>query len=383
METRALPTPGTLPDWLTKSGLLLGSTMAALLLGEVVVRIVAPQQLIILRPDIWMPVDSVGWTFRPLVHSTINTGERTVHVVTDSQGFRVSAGGRPSARTRVLLIGDSFMAALQVEYEQSVAGLLEKGLQARLGEPVAVFDAGQAGWDPPQYLIQARSLLHRASFGLVIVAIYVGNDIVTARPDRIAPRQAEEHYALRFPRRLSWSELTRAVLRPINDWLKTRSELFVLLKNHLQTLGMRLGLTAEYFPIVFRKSEATSLRWSVTADICRDIAALAAQRGIPTLFVLIPTPFQADPAVFQDFLRGFQIDSTEVDLDQPTRFMDTQLRQRRLSVVDVLPGFRIARDRGARLYGNVDHHLSPDGHRVLDELLEPVAERMLRRNTAR
>src|SRR2546425_4069205 len=60
METRALPTPGTLPDWLTKSGLLLGSTMAALLLGEVVVRIVAPQQLIILRPDIWMPVDSVG-----------------------------------------------------------------------------------------------------------------------------------------------------------------------------------------------------------------------------------------------------------------------------------------------------------------------------------
>ncbi|TMB87452.1 MAG: hypothetical protein E6J45_12480, partial [Chloroflexi bacterium] len=85
---------------MTKSGLLLGSTMAALLLGEVAVRIVAPQQLIILRPDIWMPVDSVGWTFRPLVRSTINTGERTVHVVTDSQGFRVSAGGRPSARTR-------------------------------------------------------------------------------------------------------------------------------------------------------------------------------------------------------------------------------------------------------------------------------------------
>src|SRR3989442_7554034 len=133
METRALPTPGTLPDWLTKSGLLLGSTMAALLLGEVVVRIVAPQQLIILRPDIWMPVDSVGLTFRPFVHSTINTGERPGHVVTDSQGFRVSAGGRPSARTRVLLIGDSFMAALQVEYEQSLAGLLEKGLKARLG----------------------------------------------------------------------------------------------------------------------------------------------------------------------------------------------------------------------------------------------------------
>ena len=26
VETRALPTPGTLPDWVTKSGLLLGST---------------------------------------------------------------------------------------------------------------------------------------------------------------------------------------------------------------------------------------------------------------------------------------------------------------------------------------------------------------------
>jgi hypothetical protein len=173
--------------------------------------------------------------------------------------------------------------------------------------------------------------------------------------------------------------VTWAVLRPINDWLKTWSQLFVFFKNHLQSLGMRLGLTAEYFPVVFRKSEATSLRWSITADICRDIGALAAGRRIPTLFVLIPTAYQVDPATFRDFVRGFHIDSTQVDLDQPTRLMHARLRQRGLDVIDVLPAFRVAQDGGAKLYGSVDHHLSPDGHRVLDELLEPVAARMLKR----
>src|SRR5215831_15284807 len=82
--------------------LLTGSMAVALLLGEVLIRVFAPQQLVSLRPDIWQPVDSVGWRFRPRVNTTYSTGERWVHIVTDTNGYRTARGGRPEGSSRVL-----------------------------------------------------------------------------------------------------------------------------------------------------------------------------------------------------------------------------------------------------------------------------------------
>jgi hypothetical protein len=358
-------------------GLLLGSLGFSLALGEVLVRVAAPQQLIEVRPDVYMPIDTLGWMFRPNLHTTINTGERTVHLFTDQDGFRVGGGERHNQRPRVLLIGDSFMAALQVEYEQALAGLLAAGLPKRLGHAVSVRNAGQPGWDPPQYYLQSRSLLSRDTFDLVVVAFYIGNDVVLHRPDHLQPRTPDPRYPLRFPTRATWADFTVSLFRPINDWLKRRSHLFLFMKNHLQTLRMRVGLTAEYFPIEFLRSEATSPRWDVSADICRDIARLAARRRIPTLFVLIPAPFQVDRAVFRQYNRGFRIDSGAVDLDQPTRLMVERLKTRGLKVVDALPAFRAAHELDVVLYGSTDRHLTPKGHQVLYDLLEPFIAELL------
>ena len=131
--------------------MLVNITIAGLSLGlaygmaEVLVRVLAPQQLVVKRPDIWQAVDTLGWAHRADVRTTINTGERTVRVFTDRDGFRVGAGGRVEGKKRILLLGDSFMEAFQVEYEQSFAGLLEARLGATLGETVAVRNAGVGG----------------------------------------------------------------------------------------------------------------------------------------------------------------------------------------------------------------------------------------------
>src|SRR5687767_349911 len=94
------------------------SCFVALLLAEGAVRMAAPQQLIQIRPDLWQPADTVGWLRRPNAKVRINTGERSVNVFSDAEGYRVGADGRRDAPTRVLLLGDSFMEALQVEHEQ-------------------------------------------------------------------------------------------------------------------------------------------------------------------------------------------------------------------------------------------------------------------------
>ncbi|MGH7590018.1 MAG: hypothetical protein ACREL2_01155, partial [Gemmatimonadales bacterium] len=83
---------------LVNLGLCVLSLSAALGIGEVTVRWLAPQQLILKRPDIWVAADTLGWTQRPDLSTTINTGERTVHLFTDADGFRVGRAGRVEGR---------------------------------------------------------------------------------------------------------------------------------------------------------------------------------------------------------------------------------------------------------------------------------------------
>jgi len=354
------------------------SVVLALAVAEVVVRLVAPQQLVTLRPDIWQPLDSVGWRFRPNVHASYSTGERRVHIVTDSSGFRTSMAGRPLGRRRILLIGDSFMAAVQVEYEASLAGLLEARLPSVLGYPVEIWNSGQVAWDPPQYYLQEQQSLRRSRFDLIVVSLYLGNDIVTRWPASIRPRQPEVVHRLRLPRRLSKRELVDALLYPLNDYLEVHSELFILLKTRMQSALMRLGLTARYFPSEFLRSDSTSSGWHVTTEICEAMASTAHRYRVPVVFVLVPTPFQTHRAVFGSYARAFKIDPASVDLDQPTRLMGDSLRAHGLLTLNALPGFRAAADSGAQLYGHVDPHLSPAGHDILERLVEPTVAGILR-----
>ena len=93
--------------------------------------------------------------------------------------------------------------------------------------------------------------------------------------------------------------------------------------------------------------------------------------------MLVPAPFQADTAAFYQALRGFRIDTSAVDLDQPNRLLSQAMRAFHLDVLDVLPDFRRAERSGVRLYGTVDPHLSPEGHDVLEREVEPaVAARL-------
>jgi len=366
-------------------GVLVNITIAGLSLGlaygmaEVLVRVLAPQQLVVKRPDIWQAVDTLGWAHRADVRTTINTGERTVRVFTDRDGFRVGAGGRVEGKKRILLLGDSFMEAFQVEYEQSFAGLLEARLGATLGETVAVRNTGVGGWDPPQYLIQARRQLDREPFDLVLVSVYLGNDVVPRRIDRYPagpPVEVLDHH-LRLPCHLRYAEFVDALLYPVNDFLKAHSQLFTFFKKRMQTLRMRLGLTAEEFPVDLLRSRSGAPDWSVTAELLREIRDLARARRVPALFVLVPAPFQADTAAFYQALRGFRIDTSAVDLDQPNRLLSQAMRAFHLDVLDVLPDFRRAERSGVRLYGTVDPHLSPEGHDVLEREVEPaVAARL-------
>jgi lysophospholipase L1-like esterase len=364
---------------LANTGLLTASIVVALVVAEIALRVLSPQQLILLRPDLWQPADTVGWLRRPNVDAQVNTGERLVRFLTDHEGFRVGATGRRDG-IPVLLLGDSFMEALQVDHEQSLAGLLDRSLSDAAGSPVAVRNAAISGWAPTQYLARARTLLSREQYRLVITVLYVGNDARPERVDYIPPRPPAERHHFRIPKEASWDELVSAMFYPLNDLLEVRSHLFVLLRKQLETLRMRTGTSAQYFPPEFLTSEANAKRWTLTADVSREIEELARAHGAEALFVLVPSDFQVHPSNFFRQVRGFGLDAAAIDLDQPSRRLEEELSARGLRVVNVLSEFRHLDAAGQALYGSTDTHLSPEGHRALSRAVTPVAAPLLARS---
>lgn len=345
---------------------------AALVLSEVLVRFIAPQQLISKRPDIFQPDDTLGWTHRSNVMTQVNTGERTVRFVTDSQGFRVGHSGRVESSTRVLLIGDSFMEAVQVEYEQSVAGVLESRLSAALGFPVAVRNTAVGGWEPDQYLLQLQRALAHDSFSVALVALSLATDVVDSRRERVSARPASPVHRLHIPRTLAWSEFVDAVLYPVNDFLETRSHLFILGKTRFRNALIRVGLSAVYFPGTLLRSKADAPMWANTVSICADMAALARAHRMPIMFLLLPDVVQVQRSTLVDEAASFGIDPANVDVDQPNRRLGALMAEQGLTVLDATDTLRAVERAGERLYGKVDSHFSPAGHVVAGAYLEPT-----------
>jgi hypothetical protein len=358
--------------------LLLAGLLFACGGAELAVRLILPQQLIVQRPELYRPMDSVGYAHRPDVNLTVNTGDRDVQMYTDSNGFRVGSKGRPAGDFRILLLGDSFMAAMNVEYPQSFSGLLEQCFAKRTGKSVAVWNAGVAGWDPPQYYVQARRALATGQFDAVLVSVFLGNDVVE-RLHYLKPFQADARKSFHvIPRRLSWSGIIDAWLYPLNDMLEARSHLFVFFKQRMQAVLMRAGLTPVEVPPNLRKSEATSTRWAVTADILAGIDSAAKVRGIPTMYMLIPAIEQVMPDVLAERAKSFKIDPASLDLDQPDRLMAAELEKRKLTLVDLLPLLREAQQRKVDLYGRADMHPSPAGHRIMWNGAAPLLAQTLK-----
>jgi hypothetical protein len=249
--------------------------------------------------------------------------------------------------------------------------LLEERLEARLGQAAAVRNTGVSGWDPTQYLIAARRGLARERTDLVLVAVFVGNDLVGRPRESFPARQPVEVHHLRWPTSLRPGELISAVLYPINDALEDRSHLFVLAKRQTAALRMRLGLSADELPRQYLRGTPLDSVVATTAATLGRIESAARIQGVPTLFFLIPESFQVEPSDAERFARGSGVPLDSLDLDRPNRLLLEALQGGGLTALDVTEALRQARQSRGRLFGNVDRHLNVGGNTVVAEVLMP------------
>jgi lysophospholipase L1-like esterase len=236
-----IPT-ATLPDALLSRLLLLiaASTLTALLLGEVGLRLIGQSYYWAYAKRVdpqlgWRPPpDSQGW----------QRFEGAALVSNNRLGFRDRDHRRakPEGVRRIVVLGDSFTEAVQVPLEQTWWQRLGEQLNGhgcgehRLGGPVIeVLNFAVSGYSTAQSLIAWRHLARDFSPDLVILAFFVGNDLNENQPqldqNSMRPYFIAEADGLRLERRFLDSAEYRAAVATSGrlwQWLREHSRIIQL-----------------------------------------------------------------------------------------------------------------------------------------------------------
>ncbi len=173
------PTPadlgnaGRVPRLLVNLCLVTAAVLAALLICELTLRLLGVSYPVY----VWMDPER-GVAHIPGVKSTAHyKGQSWIEI--NSYGWRgpEPALKAPPGTYRIALIGDSYIEAFEVPYQQTAGEVIERRLSASRGTPVEVLNFGEGGYGTTQEYLVLRDVVWQFSPDLVLLAVTTGNDI--------------------------------------------------------------------------------------------------------------------------------------------------------------------------------------------------------------
>lgn len=350
------------------------------------------------------PIDATIYRLHPRYLHALKPGARKLFVHRPENGggkllVRVNTAGflglelaRVRRGRRVVVYGDSFVAAEFSPVRESFVARFGTRLAARLGEPVEAVNAGVVGYGPDQVALRLEDELATLEPELVVVAVFAGNDVgdllrnklfrldaqgtLVTRSPRIAPALAREF--ARAQRLSRGSMLLRGIGQLLNRipvreprGLRRVSLLpeggFPLLLEKrqreyeqsivggddevLHLLGDPYDADVSLAP----DSESSRYKLALMEQVLLRMAAAARARNTPVLFVFIPSAFDVcdgwehpDSDAFPEYRR-----------DALTGALSALAERHGLAYLDLYPQFRAA---GAdSLYFRGDEHWNAAG----------------------
>lgn len=332
----------------------------ALLAGEVVVRLVAPQAGAFTGDRIYLDDPETVYRLAPGPHAL------GIHI--NAQGLRdvERPVEKPAGTRRALILGDSFTFGA-TPFEEG----FPRQLAARL-PGVDVINAGVPGWTTWQQAAWMRRDGLRYGPDVVVVALFVGNDIeenlgqdgVRVEDGELVPKEAPRDRPL-YRRLLNRSHLYRLLKQaPGEVWGKVTGDPPRRRWYH-KIERRRMGLCETPPPPPLEKG------WEITRARLAEIVALA--RPAPVVVLVIPDEYQVSRPLLEAVCARHGLDPGAFDLDRPQRRIEALCRELGVERVDPLPELRRRTAAGETFYLPLDSHWNAAGNRVAAEALAGVA----------
>jgi hypothetical protein len=324
----------------------------------------------------------------PGFNGWIKAPEFTTQVTINARGLRDRRQSyeKPPGTFRVVLLGDSFVEAVQVQQWQGVVERLEWALSQDASRPVEVINAGVAAYGTGQEYLLLDQMGEELKPDLVVLLFFVGNDVANNN-FRLELWDGDLSLALKpyFDRRDDGSLILLPGPPPsaqsgLSDALRSCCALYNVIetgvynkldrnypREPLEAIGgLRSPLTGLYDT---RPEGEWERAWRTSEALLARVRDRSAVLGAPLVVVAAPEWRALDPAAWRDELqrsnpRSNRLDSGRLRIEAPTQTAGVIATRLGVSFVDLLPPLQAAVAEGVPLYFDFDKHWTAAGHAV-------------------
>ena len=333
--------------------------------SELIVRAFFPQD-----PGVWHQRRDGLITLRPNSNTYLPGFRQWIRVNSFGMRDREHTQINTHHAFRILLLGDSFMEALQLSFEESFPHLLEKRLRSVTGNPPEIISAGISGWGTDDQL----TYLTRDGLGLgpdlILLSMTLHNDISDNLEERFHTLAAGTlHERVQEP--LSVPQYTLLRLRM---YLASYSHLYQLVRRYFRQgqVGTRAEALNLHVSDLLRKQPGNQIRrgWKVTHALLEEMERRAHDAGARMAIILIPLALQVSEDRLTGFLAAHALSREEISVEQPQRMMVEWARKNGVEVIDLLPEFADWTKTHQRdLYLPRDGHWNQNGHQLAADVV--------------
>jgi hypothetical protein len=297
---------------------------------------------------------------------------------------------KPAGTFRILLLGDSFMEAVQVEQQETTAAVLEARLRAAHPDlNVEVINAGVAGWGTGIEGLYLDNEGYRFEPDLVLVSFFIGNDlhdnyyklqlagddldlavkpyfgldtdgvVITRNPPPAPPRPTGLVTTLRACCRL-WNVFETGVLNRFGDG-QANTPLWAAAPMEAHTRALYDAEPAGEW----------QEGWEITGQLFGKMKARTDALGVPLAVFVIPDSPQIDQDGWREMIGGRRVTRGRAELDAPNRQVALIAERYNLPILDLLDVLqRESGGQPSRFYFQTDQHWNRDAHALAARELE-------------
>ena len=356
--------------WLANLSLALVSTLLMLSLGELALRLFYPQQL-----GVWHQTRDGLAIHRP--NSTINFLNHKIQINSLGMRDRDHAVKKKEGTFRILLLGDSYMEALQVPFDESFPKLLEDRLRESGVQAVEVVNAAVSGWGTEDELAYLTRYGKHLEPDLILVAMTLHNDV--------SDNMREQFYTLMDgrlqARPVRETPTIEHLMLQVKGFIASHSHLSQLWRKYwyrrdIQNSGRLLNHHVANL-LSGADTENMARGWQLTFEELRAIKTEGAGIGAEMAVVLIPLSLQLSNDKMVKLVAQNNISRQDTSYRRPQDMMIKFGTTEGLETIDMLPTFREWEEkRHEQLYLEADGHWNSNGHRLA---ADQIASELLRR----
>lgn len=347
-----------------------GSLVFTFFALEVGLRLFSPE-----AEELFLPHPVLGIFHAPGAKA-LWTREGRALVEINSQGLRDREIPRekPRGAYRILVLGDSFVEALQVPLEMTFPKVLERRLQGSTGA-FEVINGGVSGFGTGQEYLYLKHFGIQYRPDLVVLAFYVGNDVRNnsefLETDRATPIFSLAGGKLHLSCRNFYHESSAKI------FLRRHSHLYLfamrrkaVLEEWLRlSLFKRGGIANDYNVFSTEPGEAWIDAWKVTKELILATRGVALENGAKFSLVVIPDPAQVYQVALNRRLEG-RPTPLDWDFGLPQKILRDFALAHGIHSIDLLQCFRVASGRmHDPIFFNYEGHFTPAGHHLVGQVI--------------